>query len=139
MNRLKLQRIVSDPVLLRQLTEQYRVPLTVQDAKLLCLCSCGVPERKTLCGVDENVFVTRFLSVDPEDELNVLSLAQQINEEESNTFYLPFAQDSFGACFCLKYEAGVPLGVFWTEGDEEQEQKLTGDLPEFLRLLDLLK
>ena len=63
---------------------------------MLCIISRGVPARKELLVQGRELLVTRFISADLSDTVNLLSMAEMFNEEDDADFWLPFAENSLG-------------------------------------------
>ena len=80
---------------------------------MLCIISRGVPARKELLVQGRELLVTRFISADLSDTVNLLSMAEMFNEEDDADFWLPFAENSLGGYYCLRFEQKEESGVFW--------------------------
>ena len=50
-------------------------------------------------------------------------------------FWLPFAENSLGGYYCLRFEQKEESGVFWK--NEDEMYKVAGDLKAFLQLLEI--
>lgn len=134
MKNLKFQKPVSDRTLILRIAQQYGLSISQEDQQLLSACSKGVPLNRNLDGMDENLFVSRFVSLSPQDAGNILSLSRQINQESDTQFYLPIACDGFGTFFCIKFKQRAPCGIFWLN-DAAEEVKVAVSLSEFLQKL----
>lgn len=136
MKQLYRNRAVGSTAIFTTLRERYGITLSKQEMAMLCIISRGVPIRKELLIQGRELLVTRFISADPSDAVNLLSMAEVFNNEDDADFWLPFAENGLGGYYCLRFEQKAEnSGVFWKNKDEMY--KVAEDLKAFLQLLEI--
>ena len=135
MKQLYRNRAVGNTAVFTALRERFCISLSKPAMEMLCIISRGVPARKELLVQGRELLVTRFISADLSDTVNLLSMAEMFNEEDDADFWLPFAENSLGGYYCLRFEQKEESGVFWK--NEDEMYKVAGDLKAFLQLLEI--
>ena len=100
MKQLYRNRAVGNTAVFTALRERFCISLSKQEMAMLCIISRGVPARKELLVQGRELLVTRFISADLSDTVNLLSMAEMFNEEDDADFWLPFA-DTAAKCHAI--------------------------------------
>lgn len=137
MNTIILSKKTDNTTLIEKTEKQLGVVVPSNIIDFLKENNRGIPKEKGLYGVDESIFVTRFISISERDAVNMFSLAQKINHLNGDIAYIPIALDGYGNLFCLMYENQNEYSVVYLSLEQHVVVPICEDFKEFLRRMNL--
>lgn len=135
MSCTKFGKAVDTDELINKTEDSFNIKIPKETAQFLKLNSRGVPVIKQIKQGEIQHFITRFLSLDPKDKINILTVALILKDDIVDQTFIPFATDGFGNYYGLCYNNGFLSSVGFYDSEKGEIQYVCNHFEQIIKAI----